>query len=132
MSWDAYLARIQHKIDETTNQYTATNLCAHAAIYGHDGTPWATTPGFQLAKYGFEMVIDDSNKKTIEVDEFAIVKAIAGGASKSPCEAGVRMCNEKYNVAKHFSEDKITYLGKPHGGACLAMTAQAIVIGIWD
>lgn len=54
--WDGYIYQITNKFDQTTQQYTQTNVSEHAAIYGHDGTAWATTPGFQLYTYQYDLL----------------------------------------------------------------------------
>jgi profilin len=57
MSWQAYV----------DNQLLATGKIAQAAIYGHNGSLWATSPGFQV-KYSFFRVSDfDAKKKFIQV-----------------------------------------------------------------
>ena len=46
MSWDTYVHQIQNLFDPDTNNWKTTNVCCFAAVYGHDGTPWATSDGF--------------------------------------------------------------------------------------
>jgi hypothetical protein len=45
---------ILHKYNKSKSEYTKTNICQHAAIYGIDGTAWAVSadwPG--LSEYMF-------------------------------------------------------------------------------
>ena len=53
MSWDTYVHQIQNKFDAATNNWSVTNVCEFACVYGLDGNAWATSPGFQLATYEF-------------------------------------------------------------------------------
>ncbi len=54
-AWDAYLHQITNKYDAATQKYTKTNVNEFAAIYGLDGNVWATSPGFALYNYQFEL-----------------------------------------------------------------------------
>ena len=48
-----------------------TNCCEHAAIYGLDGTPWATSASWPgLATYDHELEQEDSTFQTMKVNEF--------------------------------------------------------------
>ena len=49
--WEQYIYQIQNKFDAEKNDYTVTNVCEHAAIYGYDGTLWAGSAGFALSTY---------------------------------------------------------------------------------
>ena len=131
--WEAYIYQIQNKYDATTGQYTLTNVCEHAAIYGTDGTAWATTPGFQLYSYEFEVPTEDLlGTKKVPINEFqCVVEATKG--NRKPSEAGIRMANQKYMLIKHNPECNSAYLGREGGGgACVARTKSAVIIGIWN
>ena len=54
-AWDAYLHQITNKYDAATQKYTKTNVNEFAAIYGLDGNVWATSPGFALYNYQFDL-----------------------------------------------------------------------------
>ena len=41
-SWQTYVDRVLSKFDEVTGEFTITNICSGAAIYGHDGSLWAS------------------------------------------------------------------------------------------
>lgn len=47
MSWQAYV----------DNQLLATGKIAQAAIYGHNGSLWATSPGFSVSIRSLEYLI---------------------------------------------------------------------------
>ncbi len=48
-------------------------------------------------------------------------------------EAGIRMNNQKYMMVKHNPESNSVYLGREGGGgAAIARTNTAVVIGIWN
>jgi hypothetical protein len=52
--WEGYVHMILHKYNKSKSEYTKTNICQHAAIYGIDGTAWAVSadwPG--LSEYMF-------------------------------------------------------------------------------
>jgi len=50
-----------------------------------------------------------------------------------PTAAGIRLSRTKFMMVKHEPEDNVCYLSRMGGGgACVAKTNQAIVIGVWD
>ena len=60
--WDSYIWQIQNKYNAKTQNYSMTNVCIHAAIYGIDGTPWVTSsdwPG--LKEYEFQVEQEDGS-----------------------------------------------------------------------
>ena len=58
--WEGYIYQIQHKYDVKTSEYTKTNLCEHAAIYGNDGTAWAVSSNWPgLNEYVHTMDAED-------------------------------------------------------------------------
>ena len=118
--------------DATTNTYKVTNVCEHAAIYGHDGSLWAGSAGFALYNYQFDLTQEDGSKKKVDVNEFKCAFEATGG-NRRPCEAGIRMANQKYMFIQHNPTPQSVYLGREGGGgACVARTKTAIVIGIWN
>ena len=49
-------------MDYSTNSYSVTNVCTEAAIYGHDGSAWAWSPGFpELKTYDFPLEAMDGS-----------------------------------------------------------------------
>ena len=80
MSWENYLHQIQNKPDpETAGGWGQLNICQYACIYGHDGTPWVASPGYQLSVYKTPLA-DESGKETmVECNEHAaLMKATEG------------------------------------------------------
>lgn len=66
------------------------------------------------------------------VNEFNCALEATKGNRKGS-EAGIRMANQKYMLIKHNPEINSAYLGREGGGgACIARTKQAVVIGIWN
>ena len=109
-----------------------TNVCEHAAIYGLDGSLWAASPGFQLYNYNFDMTLEDGSKKPVPVNEFTAAHEASKGNRKGT-EAGIRMANQKYMLIKHNPELNSAYLGREGGGgACIARSNTALVIGVWN
>ena len=131
-AWEAYLHQITNKYDAATQQYTLTNVNQFAAIYGHNGAKWASSPGFELYNYEYELMNEDGTKKKVPVDEFqCCMKATAGNRKGS--EAGIRIANQKYMMVQHNPENNSVYLGREGGGgACIVKTAQTIIIGVWN
>lgn len=130
--WDAYLHQINNKYDAATQQYTLTNVCEFSAIYGHDGNAWATSPGFALYTYMFDLKQEDDSTKKVEVNEFKCVLEATKGNRKGS-EAGIRIANQKYMFIKHNPENNSVYLAREGGGgACIVRTAQCVIIGVWN
>ena len=92
MSWDTYVHQIQNTFDPSTNNWSVTNVCQFGCVYGHDGAAWATSQGFQLATYEFDMPQEDGSTKKVTCNEHAgLLKATDG--SRKPQECGIRICN---------------------------------------
>ena len=70
--------------------------------------------------------------KKVPINEFqCVVEATKG--NRKPSEAGIRMANQKYMLIKHNPEVNSAYLGREGGGgACVARTKSAVIIGIWN
>lgn len=103
--WDSYIWQIQNKWSVKQTKYLTTNVSAHAAIYGIDGTPWATSadwPG--LHEYDHPLEQDDGSTTNIKVNEFTAAMAVSNG-KRMPTAAGVRMGNTKFMFVKHDPED---------------------------
>ena len=51
-----------------------------------------------------------------------------------PTAAGIRMGNTKFMLTRHEDDDGIplSILSRTNGGASVALTKNAVVIGIWD
>ena len=107
-------------------------MCEFAAIYGLDGNAWATSPGFALYSYQFDMPQEDGTTKKVNVEEFKAVLAATGGNRKGS-EAGIRIANQKYMFVKHNPENSSVYLAREGGGGAVAIkTNQTVTIGVWN
>ena len=68
----------------------------------------------------------------MNVNEFTTALEATKGNRKGS-EAGIRMKGQKYMLIKHNPENNSAYLGREGGGgACVARTSTALVIGIWN
>ena len=130
--WDNYLHQIINKFDHNKQQYTLTGVNEFAAIYGLDGNAWATSPGFALYTYEYDLPQEDGSKKKVPVNEFKCVLEATKGNRKGS-EAGIRIANQKYMFIKHNPENNSVYLAREGGGgACIVRTAQCVIIGVWN
>ena len=78
------------------------------------------------------MPLEDGTKKSVQVNEFVAALEATKGNRKGT-EAGIRMANQKYMLIKHNPENNSAYLGREGGGgACVARTSTALVIGVWN
>lgn len=85
-----------------------------------------------MYNYEYELTLEDGSKKKVAVNEHhCAVEATKGNRKGS--EAGIRLANQKYMLVKHNPEYNSAYLGREGGGgACIARTNTAIIIGIWN
>ncbi len=75
---------------------------------------------------------EDESKKDVAVNEFECAKKAADG-NRKPSEAGIRLNNQKYMLIMHNPDRSSVYLSREGGGgACIAKTNTAIVIGVWN
>ena len=80
--------------------YIKMNVCAHAAIIGNDGTPWATTSEFPaLTEYDCDLETLEGNMN-IKVNEFKCVQAASAG-NRNPTAAGIRIGGMKYVMVQY-------------------------------
>ena len=135
MSWDTYVHQIQNTFDPATNAWAVTNVNAFAAVYGVDGSAWATSQGFQLATYEVDYPTEEGGTKKVLCNEaLAAVKA-AGGDRKGGQECGIRICNQKYMFITSGDDNGVKYCVLSRaggGGACIAKTAKCVLVGVYD
>ena len=134
MSWDTYVHQIQNTFDPDTNNWAVTNVCQFGCVYGHDGNVWASSPGFQLANYEFDMPQEDGSTKKTPCNEHSAVMKAVGGERKGGQECGIRICNQKYMFLRSDEKDGIKFavLGRQGGGGAIAAkTATALLVGVW-
>jgi len=102
MSWQGYV----------DNNMVGTGFVTQAAILGHDGNTWATSPGFNVSQ---------QEGKDIE----------AGFKDPNNIRAkGLFANKEKYLVLK--VDDRSIYGKKGPGGIVCVKTGQGILIGIYN
>jgi len=137
MSWDTYVHQIQNQFDPATNAWAVTNVCQFACVYGHDGAVWATSEGFQLATYEFDMpteAMDGTTTKVLCNEHQAMMKAAAGTRNGGQ-QCGLRICNQKYMFLKADTRDGVkfaTLSRQGGGGALVALTKQCLLVGVWS
>jgi hypothetical protein len=57
----------------------------------------------------------------------------ASAGNRRPSEAGIRMANQKYMLIQSNPTAMTCYLAREGGGgACIARTKTALIIGIWN
>uniref|UniRef100_A0A7S3IKQ9 Profilin n=1 Tax=Strombidium inclinatum TaxID=197538 RepID=A0A7S3IKQ9_9SPIT len=135
MSWDQYVHKVQNTLDPATNNWSVTNVCSYACVYGHDGAQWAASQGFQLATYQFDMPQEDGSTKPVNCNEHSALMKAAGGDRKGGQECGIRICNQKYMFLKSAEEKGVKFCvlsRQGGGGACIGKTAKTLIVGVWD
>ena len=111
MSWTDYINNsLLNKEDAAHHVYN--NVLTQAAIYGHNGAKWAATEKFEIGA-------DEINK----FNEF--FKQTSNGTPS------LMMGGKKYQVT-HYEPNAFAYLKIKEGGATIAKTNQAYIIGIYN
>ncbi|KAL0075207.1 profilin [Phycomyces blakesleeanus] len=102
MSWQQYV----------DSNLVGTGKVTKGAIYGTNGSLWASSPGFQLAAN--------------EIQEI-----IAGFSNPEPIRAsGIHVDGVKYFSLR--ADERSIYGKKNNNGVCIVKTTQAILIGLYD
>uniref|UniRef100_A0A1D1XXW8 Profilin n=1 Tax=Anthurium amnicola TaxID=1678845 RepID=A0A1D1XXW8_9ARAE len=101
MSWQAYV----------DNQLLATGKIAQAAIYGHNGSLWATSPGFNLS-----------------MEEISTLVGAFDNAEKIQAN-GIYANGVKYFALSH--DESNIHGKKGTDGLVAEKTTQAVIIGIY-
>ncbi|GBC03903.1 hypothetical protein RclHR1_00540013 [Rhizophagus clarus] len=101
MSWQGYV----------DNQLLGTGKIAQAAIYGHNGSLWATSPGFSLSN-----------------EEISTLVGAFGNAEKIQAN-GIYANGVKYFALSH--DDQNIHGKKGNDGVIAEKTAQAVIIGVY-
>ena len=111
MSWADYINNcLLNKQDAAKHVYN--NVLTQAAIYGFDGAKWAATDKFDVSA--------DEIKK---LNDF--FKQSSNGTPS------IMMGGKKYQVT-HYEPGAFAYLKIKEGGATVAKTNQAYIIGIYS
>ena len=110
MSWGAYITNsLMNKQD--ANGHVYNNVLTEAAIYGLNGAEWAKA-GISLSAAEVQDLVKFFGKKPGEVP-------------------AVTMGGKKYQVT-HYEEGNVAYLKIKDGGATVAKTNQALIIGVYN
>jgi hypothetical protein len=136
MSWQDYVnAYLVNWTDQNTGK-SAFNICDSGAIIGNqDGTVWASTPGFALKTEQVDVDKEDGvGTEKVNVVEFNSLKDAFDGETfgRTSQKGGIRINGEKYFAVSQDPDTKIIYLKKAGGGAAIAKSNLAFVIGIFD
>ena len=111
MSWGAYITNsLVNKQD--ANGHVYNDALTEAAIMGHNGAEWAKTAGL-----------------TITPDEIKNINTLF--AQKNNSIPSIVMGGKKYQVT-HYEEGAFAYLKIKDGGATIAKTNQAYIIGVYN
>ena len=120
-----------NRFDYDTNDWAINNVCSGAGIYGQDGSMWAHAGEFAgLTTYQHPLEQMDGSTQPVEVNEVACAVGASDG-NRSPCEAGIRMCGEKFMLTYKDDERAIAQLTTRGGGACVGKTGTAVIVGVW-
>ena len=110
MSWAAYITNsLVNRQDAAGHVYN--NVLTEAAIYGLNGAEWAKA-GISLSAAEVQDLVKFFGKKPGEVP-------------------AVTMGGKKYQVT-HYEEGNVAYLKIKDGGATVAKTNQALIIGVYN
>ena len=113
---------------------TAQNVCEYAGIFGNqDGTVWASSPNFFLDKYpALIEKPDGSGTEQVTIDEFTNLLDAFQNNGICTMKGGVRIKKIKYFVFSYDSDRQVLYLKRSGGGATVAKSGQAFVIGTYS
>ena len=111
MSWGDYISNCL--INKASNNHVYNNVLTDAAIMGFNGAEWAKTDKFTVSK--------------AEVDELTKLFK-QPGANGIP---SVNLAGKKYQVT-HYEPGTAAYLKIKDGGATVAKTNQAYIIGVYN
>ena len=111
MSWGAYITNsLVKKQDKAGHVYN--NVLTEAGIFGLNGKEWAKSAGLSM--------------KPAEAD--GLKKLFAQSENKIP---SVMIGGKKYQVT-HYEKGNFAYLKIKDGGATVAKTKQAYIVGVYN
>ena len=111
MSWGDYITRsLVNRQD--ANGHVYNNVLTEAAIMGTDGGEWAKTAGLSVKP--------DEIKKLVDL--------FKQSENNTP---SIMLGGKKYQVT-HYEKNAFVYLKIKEGGATVAMTNQAFIIGVYN
>ena len=111
MSWGDYITRsLVNRQD--ANGHVYNNVLTEAAIMGMDGAEWATTAGLSVKP--------DEIKKLVDL--------FKQSENNTP---SIMLGGKKYQVT-HYEKNAFVYLKIKEGGATVAKTNKAFIIGVYN
>ena len=134
MSWQDYVSSYLTNFTDANSGKTASNVCEHGAIVGNtDGTVWASTTNFKLdPSFTVEVEKDDGSTEKAVVNEFESLLDAFTNKGLPTKKGGVRINHEKYFPVLFDEERGVLYLKKSGGGAAVALSNLAFVIGTFS
>ena len=128
--WDQYITGMI--VNKQIPTGWLQNMVQEAAIFTHDGTLLAATPGFNLGEYVFDAKVSDTEVEKVPVNEKLIATTVVLTGNPKVCKAGVRINNTKYTLASYDADHKLAYFSKVGGGACARATKTVIVFAAYS
>ena len=110
MSWADYINNAL--INKSANGHVYNNVLTQAAIIGHDGAEWAKTAGLSIKP-------DEINK---------LNDLFKQSSNNTP---SIMLGGKKYQVT-HYETNAFVYLKIKDGGATVAKTGKAFIIGVYN
>ena len=110
MSWEPYINNAL--LNKSANGHVYNNVLTEAAIIGHDGAEWAKTAGLSIKP--------DEIKKLNDL--------FKQSANNTP---SLMLGGKKYQVT-HYETNAFVYLKIKDGGATVAKTGKAFIIGVYN
>ena len=135
MSWQDYVnGYLVNWVDTNQDNKSYTNVCEHGALVGNsDGTVWAKTDKFNFGTIGVEVEKEDgTGTERIEVNEFENLRDAFENQGTTSKKGGLRINTEKYFMVSFDADRNVMYLKKNGGGACVAKSGLAYVIGTFN
>ncbi|EGR34207.1 profilin family protein, putative [Ichthyophthirius multifiliis] len=116
--------------DQYVDYLVKDKICQHGYIVGkQDGLIWATNSGLKTFNT-YDVTVEDKSYSCNEAK--LLVAACQNKGVPTDPNIGIRINNEKYYTV-HFDQDAGTwYLKKDKGGASIAITNLALVIGTFS
>ena len=110
MSWEPYISNAL--LNKSANGHVYNNVLTQAAIIGHDGAEWAKTAGLSIKP-------DEINK---------LNDLFKQSSNNTP---SIMLGGKKYQVT-HYETNAFVYLKIKDGGATVAKTGKAFIIGVYN
>ena len=110
MSWEPYINNAL--LNKSANGHVYNNVLTQAAIIGHDGAEWAKTAGLSIKP-------DEINK---------LNDLFKQSSNNTP---SLMLGGKKYQVT-HYETNAFVYLKIKDGGATVAKTGKAFIIGVYN